>query len=366
MLFELPNDDTLYAAMVARDPAYDGLAWVGVTTTGIFCRLTCPSRKPNRDNVVFFGSVAACMEAGFRPCRRCRPLLSAGDADPVVKALTAALEADPERRWTEDDLTGAGYDPSTVRRAFKRRFGITFLDMARLRRVGRAADRLRSGARVIDAQVEAGYDSGSGFRSAFTRLLGHAPAHLRAKGLLKADWIETPIGPMVAVADGHALHLLEFFERKALPTELKRLQTATGAAIGIGRAPPIDRIEAELAAYFAGRPTGFSTRLAPIGSAFTQDVWSALRAIPVGETRSYSQIAKTIGRPSAVRAVARANGANPIAIVVPCHRVIGADGSLTGYGGGLWRKRWLITHERRMASGTRPATTGHSRIDRAS
>ena len=346
---ELPNDDDLYDALLRRDAAYDGLAYVGVTSTGIFCRLTCPARKPRRENTVFYSSIDDCVQAGFRPCLRCRPLAPTGDADPIVKALTDALEHDPDRRWREADLIAAGYDPSTVRRSFKRHFGISFLDMARLRRLGRAADRLATGAHVMDAQLDAGFESGSGFRAAFTRILGYSPAAFRGRTLLKADWIATPLGAMVAVADEQALHLLEFADRKALPTELKRLQKTTGSGIGFGRLPPIEQIARELAAFFAGASTRFATPLAEHGSPFTRGVWGALRQIPAGETRSYSAVAAQLGKPSAVRAVARANGANQIAIVIPCHRVIGADGALTGYGGGLWRKRWLIEHERRLA-----------------
>lgn len=355
MLFPLPNDDVLYDALVRRDPAYDGFAFVAVKSTGVFCRMICPARNPKRENSVFYDSVAACLAAGYRPCKRCRPLAPAGEADALVKTLTEALERDPARRWREADLVALGLDPSTVRRAFKRHFGITFLDMARLRRLGSASKTLSAGEPVIQAQLEAGFDSASGFRAAFGRLLGQPPAGLRGRGLLTADWIETPIGPMVAVVDRHALHLLEFFERKALPAELKRLQKTTRSGIAIGRSPLIDRLKTELAQYFEGNPAAFSVPLARQGSAFTRLVWDRLRALPVGQTRSYSQIAADIGRPSAVRAVARANGANPIAIIVPCHRVIGADGDLTGYGGLLWRKRWLLEHERRMAA--RPKST---------
>jgi len=145
------------------------------------------------------------------------------------------------------------------------------------------------------------------------------------------------------------LHLLEFVDRKGLPVELKRLQASIKDGIGIGVMPPSEQAAAELADYFAARSDCFKTPLAlTSGSAFTQEVWRILQSIPAGETRSYSDIARQIGRPSAVRAVARANGANQIALMIPCHRVIGADGSLTGYGGGLWRKQRLIEIEREL------------------
>lgn len=351
MLFKRPTDDILYEALTGRDAAYDGFAYVCVTSTGIFCRFTCPARKPKRENCVFRETIAACLETGFRPCKRCRPMLAYGEPDPLVKSLLEALDAEPERRWSERDIADRGHDLSTVRRAFQRRFGMSFLEIARLRRVGKAAEHLTGGAAVINAQLDAGFESGSGFRAAVVQLFGEAPAHLRGKAFLKADWIETPIGPMMAIADDHALHLLEFADRPPLPNEIRRLQRVTGCGIVMGRSAPIEQIGQELGRYFAGAGASFETRLAGHGTPFERQVWAALRAIPAGSIHSYTDVALMLERPSAVRAVARANGANQIAIVVPCHRVLGADGSLTGYGGGLWRKRWLIEHERRMVAG---------------
>lgn len=342
MLFQLPDFDTLYTALVSRDGSYEGRAFVGVTTTGIFCRLTCPARKPKPENCQFHETVAECYEAGFRPCKRCHPL----GKDPVVQTLLTALEADPSKRWSEGDVVQMGFDPSTIRRAFKRNFGMTFLDMARQARLRGGFQTLSDGGRVIDAQLTAGFSSPSAFRKAFAKLLGANPAEFLNDALLKADWIETPLGAMIAVSDASALHLLEFADRKALPAELQKLRKATRGNVGVGRFAPTDQIEVELKAFFAGKSDRFATPLALHGSPFTKDVWEALRDIPTGETRSYGQIAKAIEHPTANRAVARANGANQIAIVIPCHRVIGADGSLTGYGGGLWRKQKLIELER--------------------
>ncbi len=354
MLFQRPDHDTLYAALLARDPAYDGRAYVGVSSTGIFCRLTCPARKPKSENCHFFETVAACIDAGFRPCKRCHPLAPMATADPVIGALLQALDKAPARRWYEEDIRRMGFDPSTVRRSFKRQFGITFLDMARQRRLAEGFSTLSDGGRVIDAQLDAGFASASAFREAFARLLGQPPGRFRDDALLKADWIDTPLGPMIAVSDARALHLLEFSDRKALPAELRRLRQDARGDIGIGRSAPTEQVRAELARFFAGENARFTVPLAQHGSAFTRAVWAILRDIPAGETRTYSQIAGQMGRPSATRAVARANGANPLALVVPCHRVIGADGSLTGYGGGLWRKQRLIELERHY-HGVRPA-----------
>lgn len=355
MLFDLPDYDTLYAALLARDSRYDGQVYVCVASTGIFCRLTCPARKPLAQNCTFHPSIGACLQAGFRACKRCHPLQAAASADPAVTRLLAALDANPEHRWSEPDIMAMGFDPSTIRRSFKRHFGMTFLDMARQRRLRDGFTTLASG-KVITAQHEAGFSSSSAFRTAFARLLGCPPSALMTDGLLRASWIATPLGDMIAVASASHLHLLEFIDRKALPAELQALRAASNSSIGIGRTAITDQAAAELVAYFDGQSAQFQTPLHQHGSGFARSVWAELARIPAGETRSYSAIAQRLGRPEATRAVARANGANQIALMVPCHRVIGTDGALTGYGGGLWRKQRLLEIERHYKSSTAKAT----------
>lgn len=343
---DLPNDQILYQALLARDPVWEGRAFVGVTTTGIFCRLTCPARKPRPENCTWFGSPAAAANAGFRPCRRCHPTGPQAAGDPAVAALVAALNADPQRRWTEADLTERGLDPSTIRRAFRRHFGQTFLQYARDRRIGQGLRAMTKGHPMIEAQLDAGFDSASGFRNAFARLFGHAPHEMRAPADLRADWIDTDLGGMIAIADDTALHLLEFTDRKALPLQLRQLSKAAGGRIGLGRTAITDTLERQLGEFLAGQRADFDLPLRLHGTEFQCRVWQALRDIPAGQTRSYAELARGIGQPTATRAVAGANARNRIAIVVPCHRVIGADGTLTGYAGGLWRKEKLIGIER--------------------
>lgn len=344
--FDLPDDETLYAAYLRRDAAYDGRAFVGVTSTGIVCRLTCPAKKPKRENCRFFGAATDALDAGFRPCKRCHPLTG---HEPVVDELIQALEADPSHRWSEEDLVARGHDPSTVRRAFKRAYGITFLEMARTLRLGAGLTRLQETGSVIDAQLDAGFESASGFRDAVAKLMGDSPASLRADTPLKVSWVKTPLGPMIAAASQTHLHLLEFMDRKGLASELKRLQATTKGGLGFGETPIHAQITGDLTRYFSGDSAAFTTPLAPVGTDFEQRVWQALRTIPAGQTWSYKRLASEIGKPTAMRAVARANGCNQLALIIPCHRVIGADGSLTGYSGGLWRKEKLITLERRYA-----------------
>ncbi|MXQ10286.1 bifunctional transcriptional activator/DNA repair enzyme AdaA [Microvirga makkahensis] len=342
------DDDTLFAALIARDPSYEGFAYAGVKTTGIFCRLTCPARKPKRSNVIFFGSCEDAQEAGFRPCLRCKPLERRRPASGALETLRERIRTEPERRWSAEDVRALGYDPSTARRAFQREYGVTFAQYARSQRLGVAVGRLRQGGSVMDAQLDAGYESGSGFREAITKLVGDAPARATGQPILTARWLDTPIGAMLAIADGTGVHLLEFADRTALPTEIARLRTRVGA-ICFGDSSILEKLSFQVERYFSGRSSSLDVPVVQRGSVFEASVWDALRRIPVGDTRSYGEIARLIGRPDAPRAVARANGANQVAVIVPCHRVIGADGSLTGYGGKLWRKKWLLEHERRMA-----------------
>ncbi|HZG88435.1 trifunctional transcriptional activator/DNA repair protein Ada/methylated-DNA--[protein]-cysteine S-methyltransferase [Paenibacillus sp.] len=339
-----------YKALVEKNSDYEGVFYVGVKTTGVFCRPTCPARKPKPDNCEFFETAQQALLASYRPCRRCRPLSPPNGVSDVVRALVEAVEANPEKRWRTSDFKALSVDESTARRQFKKRFGMTFVEYARARRMGIALKGIRAGQRVIDAQLSTGYESGSGFRDAFSKIMGAAPALLGKDGtVLKASWIDTPLGPMLAVADEQALVLLEFVDRRGLEREVERLRLRTKSAVVPGDAAPIRSIERELAQYFEGSLTEFRTPLRPIGTPFQQSVWEQLLRIPPGETRSYLEIAAAIGKPSACRAVAQANGANQLAIVIPCHRVINASGELGGYGGGVARKEWLLRHERRGA-----------------
>lgn len=342
------DEEACYAALSERDPDYEGVFYVGVRTTGVFCRPTCPARPPRRENCEFFADAQQAMLASYRPCKRCRPLSHPSETSEVVRLLVEAVERAPHRRWRGADFDALHVHASTARRQFRKRFGMTFVQYARARRLGTAFQAIRAGERVIMAQIDAGYESGSGFRDAFAKIMGAPPASSAARALFAA-WLDTPLGALIAVGDENALYLLEYADRQGLERQIERLRIRAKAGIVPGRTRPIEQIEGELAAYFEGRSMRFGTPLARLGSPFQNSVWDALLAIPPGQTRSYADIARAIGRPQAIRAAAQANGANPFAIVVPCHRVITADGGLGGYGGGLHRKRWLLDHECRIA-----------------
>ena len=342
---ELPPRTTMLEAFLNGDAAFDGVFWTAVLTTGIFCRPTCSARKPRPENVEFYGSTRGALEAGFRPCLRCRPLEPPGTPPEWLRGLLRALEADPSRRWTDRDLELRGLSPERVRRWFQRHHGITFHAYSRARRLGEALGRIRQGEEVSRAAYAQGYDSLSGFQEAFRKLLGAPPTESRDARTVRVTRVLTPLGPMLVGGTDDSLCLLEFIDRRMLETQLKRLRDRLGAVLIPGSNPVTGAAEEELSAYFARELSEFSVPLEAPGTGFQQTVWQALRRIPYGTTASYGDLARNIGRPTAVRAVARANGDNRIAIMIPCHRVIGSDGTLTGYGGGLWRKQRLLDLE---------------------
>ncbi|MFO1311696.1 MAG: methylated-DNA--[protein]-cysteine S-methyltransferase [Burkholderiales bacterium] len=342
----LPSPSTMYRAFERKDSSYDGVFWLGVRTTGIFCRPVCRARTPRRENVEFFGAPSEALHAGYRPCMKCRPLDRGRRPPPLVEKLLVSVEQAPGRRYRDADLLAMGIDPSTARRQFKRYCGMTFQAYHRARRMGLALLDIRKGKTVLDSQLDQGFESGSGFREAFARLVGTAPSRAGDVGVLHARWIETPLGAMLALADDRGLHLLDFVDRRGLERALAVLQKRLRARALPGDHRYLDQIQRELAEYFDGTRRTFDTPVVLTGSEFQSRVWNALLAIPAGETRSYAELARHIGQPQAVRAVGRANGENRLSIVVPCHRVIGADGALTGYGGGLARKQKLLDLER--------------------
>lgn len=335
-----------YQAMLDKNSEYEGIFYVGVKTTGVFCRPTCSARKPKIENCEFFQTAQQALLASFRPCKRCRPLSHPNQVSVVVQTLVDAIESNPEKRWKDSDFRALSIDSSTARRQFKKRFGMTFVEYARARRMGLAMKQIRNGDAVIDAQVAMGYESSSGFRDAFSRIMGAAPTLANTQHILKATWLDTKLGPMIAIADEHELYLLEFVDRRGLEREVERLRKRTKSAIVPGKTAPISSIEKELAQYFSGKLSEFKTPVHFLGSEFQKIVWENLRKIPYGETQSYANIAKAIGNPKAFRAVARTNGLNQLAIIIPCHRVINTNGELGGYGGGVTRKEWLLNHEK--------------------
>jgi len=349
---ELPPHDAMMRAMLESDASYDGAFFTAVRTTGIFCRPSCPARKPRPENVEFFATAREALASGYRPCQRCHPLEPAGVTPEPIRRLLDDLEADPGRRLRDGDLRQRGLDPGSVRRWFKKHHGMTFHAYQRGRRLANAIHQLADGAPVVHAAFENGFESLSGFQEALRAVTGRTATASRSAQLVHVSRVPTPLGPMLLATTDDAVCLLEFTDRPMLQTQLQRLAKRADAVFVPGPNDVGRGLARELDAYFRGELRAFATPLRTLGTEFQERVWAELRTVPYGSTRSYGEQARRIGAPKAVRAVARANGDNRLAILIPCHRVIGSDGKLVGYGGGLWRKRYLLELERRSRAAT--------------
>jgi AraC family transcriptional regulator of adaptative response/methylated-DNA-[protein]-cysteine methyltransferase len=344
---KLPPIAEMQRAYLKSDAAYDGIFFLGVRTTGIFCRPSCRARKPLPKNVVFFATVREALFAGFRACKRCRPLASDGRPPDWVEKLLLLVESEPAARLRDADLRKQGVDPARARRYFLNHYGMTFQAYSRARRMATAFDQIRSGAALDDVALGHGYESHSGFRDAFARTFGVTPGRGPTTGRILLTWLESPLGPLLAAANDEGVCLLEFTERRMLEAQFATLRRRFGCALIPGTNALLDQLKTELTCYFAGERKEFTVPLRYPGTDFQTRVWDALRRIPYGTTWSYEELARAVGTPKGSRAVGRANGLNRIAILIPCHRVVNKDGNLGGYGGGLWRKQFLLDLERK-------------------
>jgi AraC family transcriptional regulator of adaptative response/methylated-DNA-[protein]-cysteine methyltransferase len=341
----LPSLQEMERAMGARDAAYDGVFFLAVRTTGIFCRPSCPARKPRVENVEFFLRAEDAIFAGYRPCKRCRPLHVSGAPPAWIERLLTRVDDHPGERIPDAEIRAMGVEPARVRRYFQEHYGMTFQAYCRGRRLGGALASIRAGTRIDDAVFDHGYESHSGFRDAFAKLFGAPPGRADASRCVRVSVEETPLGPMIFGATDDAVCLLEFASRRMLEAQIQQIRRRFQAAVVPGVNDVLNALRAQLTEYFAGSRTAFDVPLAAPGTPFQERVWRELRGIPYGETCSYEALAARAGAPGAVRAVGTANGANRIAIVIPCHRVVRKNGETGGYGGGRWRKVALLELE---------------------
>jgi AraC family transcriptional regulator of adaptative response/methylated-DNA-[protein]-cysteine methyltransferase len=297
------------------------------------------------ENIEFYYSTRDALLNGYRPCKVCSPLRDKGATPEWLQPLLDELEKKPDHRITDGEIRKRGFEPNRVRRWFKTHHGITFHGYQRMLMISRAFGRIRHGDRVIEAAYNSGYESLSGFTEFFKKSTGFSPIESKQKSLVTVTRIVTPLGPMLAGATASGICLLEFVDRRMLEVQLKRLRKQLKSEIITGTSYFITDLDHQLREYFAGKRRKFTVPLDLTGTYFQKKVWKILQAIPYGHTRSYGEQAEILGNSGAVRAVARANGDNKIAILIPCHRVIGADGKLVGYGGGLWRKQYLLNLE---------------------
>jgi AraC family transcriptional regulator, regulatory protein of adaptative response / methylated-DNA-[protein]-cysteine methyltransferase len=334
------DPDFAFAAFDRRDRSLDGRFVGAVKTTRIYCKPSCPARRPLRENVEFFASGAEAAAAGYRACLRCRPDEVGRDREAVAAAI-GLLESD-EPPGLDALSASVGYAPHHFQRLFKRDSGLSPAAYARSVRAKRAEAALADGARITDAIYDAGYSGPSRFYSETSRSLGMTPSAWRKGGAgVTIRWAiaETSLGSMLVAATDKGICRLSFDEgEEALTSRFP------GATISPADDTMRDLIAGAIAAVEQPRSMP-DLPLDVAGTAFQQAVWQELRRIPPGETRTYAQIAAAVGRPGAVRAAGTANGQNRVAVLIPCHRVIGTDGTLRGYAYGLERKQKLLERE---------------------
>ncbi len=347
---DLPPASEMERAYKTRDTSYDSIFFLAVRSTGIFCRPSCPARKPDPRNVEYYATAREAVFAGFRPCKRCDPMTAGGTPPPWIADLLARVDRDPLARYPDSFLQSMRIDAARARRYFHKNYGMTFQAYCRGRRLGKSLEQIRLGLDLDDVALGHGYDSHSGFRDAFSRTFGDSPGRSRTADCIVSAWIASPLGPLVAGATSNAICLLEFTDRRMLETQFAKLRRLFNCAVVPGENQHIKQLRTELQAYFAGDLKRFEVKLTFPGTPFQQNVWKQLLRIPYGKTVSYEDLARRIGSPKAHRAVGHANGLNRIAIVIPCHRVVNKSGKLGGYGGGLWRKQRLLDLERGKSS----------------
>lgn len=335
------NDEQAWQAVLGRDRSFDGRFVTGVLTTGIYCRPSCSARHPRRENVRFFAGPQEAEAAGLRPCLRCRPNDVGRDEEALVRALQL-IESSEQAPALGELAEATGYSPTHFQRLFKRAVGLSPAEYARALKIRRAGDAMSKGAKVTEAIYEAGFGASSRFYAASEGKLGMTPSAWRGGGRgVTIHWavVPTSLGEMLVAATEKGVCRLSFAEgREELAARFPNAELVQGG----------DAFAALLGDVVSAVEQPGDSRAIPLdvqGTAFQEAVWRELQRIPPGETRSYAQIAAAVGKPGAVRAAGSANGANNVAILIPCHRVIRSDGTLGGYAYGLDIKRELLRRE---------------------
>lgn len=335
-----------YNAIGKKESEFEGVFITAVTSTGIFCRPSCRAKKPKAENVIFYRDTQEALQNGFRPCKICRPMEPEDDCPKEIKLLISELQSEPFPRLKDYDLKKRNIEPSYLRRWFKKHHGITFQAYQRMLRINKAYNQIKGGNSVSGSAFGAGYESLSGFSETYKNIFGETPAKSTNKTVINIIRFSTRLGAMFACATDEGLCLLEFTDRRMLEWEFKDLQKRLNAVILPGENKILDQTQKEILEYLDGKRKSFTLPLLSPGTEFQKKAWDLLLKIPYGETRSYLQQGERMNNPSAVRAIAQANGFNKISFIIPCHRVIGNDGDLKGYGGGLGRKKWILEMEK--------------------
>lgn len=349
------KDDEMWEAVRDCDAACDGKFYYGVKTTGIYCRPSCKSKLPKRENVVFFRTREEAEKAGFRPCKRCRQDLL--QYDPALE-LSERIKELVDQHFSDRlklgrDMKGMGVSRKHLTQIFKQQYDITPSEYLMQVRIAAARKLLQDGADIPDAAGMARYENLSEFYDHFRRQTGMTPARYRQifADNISRSVLDTPIGPLKIIASQDAVLCVEQTGRESLDAGAQAGQIPADRILsGDASGELVKDCKAQLGEYFAGRRRTFDLPLSPEGTDFQKNVWMHLRDILYGETRTYGELAEMAGNRKASRAVGMANHCNPILILVPCHRVIGANGSLTGYAAGIEAKKFLLALEKRVAA----------------
>jgi AraC family transcriptional regulator of adaptative response/methylated-DNA-[protein]-cysteine methyltransferase len=342
------TDDPRWIRIVARDKSADGQFWYSVSTTGVYCRPSCPSRTANPKNVRIYDSLASAKATGFRPCLRCNPDSVSIDSENATLVTRACrlIESSEEEPSLEQLARAIGRSPSYFHRMFKAATGLTPKDYAAAHRANRVREGLTSGGRITETIYDAGFSSSGRFYEKSTEMLGMTPSQYRAGGMneeIKFAIGQTSLGAILVASSKKGVASILLGDD---PDKLVRnLQDRFPKARLIGADALYEALVARVVGYIEAPRLGLNLPLDIRGTAFQQRVWRALQEIPVGATVSYAEIARRIGSPKATRAVAGACAANPLAVAIPCHRVIRIDGSLSGYAWGVECKRALLERE---------------------
>lgn len=331
------TDPEKWQAVITNDRSYDGRFFYGVKSTGIFCRPSCASKPPKPENIVFFDSIEDVKKMGFRPCKRCRPELLV--YDPATELAAEAKEiidhSFAERSELQERLNELGITRRHLTELFERKYGMAPEQYVAQMRFHRAKELLDAGNRITDVAFAVGMESTASFTTFFKKQAGISPSEYVAQRFMEHSYrfCETPLGVIRIEEEEHGITSLRFADSHTESDGMNHSGLYLADA------------EAQIAEYFAGSRKSFDLPLSVLGSEFQKSVWNALRDIPYGETRSYQQVAVAVGNTKAARAVGMANNRNPILILIPCHRVVGKDGKLAGYAGGIARKQYLLEME---------------------
>jgi len=335
-----------YSVVGTRDTKYDGTFFTAVKTTGIFCHPSCRARVPKAKNVTFYDTIEEALQNGFRPCKVCKPMEKIGETPMYVKNIISELQQNPHEKISDEQLKLKGIEPHTIRRWFKKNYNITFHSFQRMLRINYAFTNIKNGNSITHAAFESGYESLSGFNESYRSLFGESASKSKSRTVINVLRFSSPIGSIIVCATEKGVCFLGFIGQKKIEKHFDEIQKQFNAIILPGKNVHLTKVRKEINEYFEGKRKMFSVSLDIVGTDFRKKVWNELLNIPYGKTASYKEQAIAINNSKAVRAVVSANGANKISLIIPCHRVIGSNGSLTGYAGGLHKKSWLLNFEK--------------------